>query len=363
MAQPIDGIVDSGFKGDALPDNAGIVITGITSITTTGLMNSYRTYGSIQQLGTYLYQGYWQAQTPVQQTHYWAGHTVTANITGLTSAEQILAEIAMADWSRVANISFVLTNGPAQITYNHNGSGIAQTNDPYDASGHITSATIDISSDWAAMGNGVNNYMMQTYIHETGHAIGLGHLGPYDHTATYGVSNVFTDDTWQWSVMSYFSQNNFGGASYDYVLTPEMADIYAAQYLYGAPSSIGGLTYGTRGNAGAPFQFNAYTGAPAFTIYNTAYNNTLDGSGYGYSQVLDATPGHWSSIGGYTDNIGIYLTTNINNLVGGYGNDLIIPNPSLYGTLTGGGGFDIFQGTDSSACPTTRSRIWASAIS
>jgi len=346
MAQPTGGIVDSGFKGDAFTDNAGIVITGITSITTTGLMNSYRTYGSIQQLGTYLYQGYWQAQSPAQQIHYWANHTITVNITGLTPAEQNLAEIALADWMRVANITFVLTSGPAQITYNHNGSGIAQTNDPYDASGHITSATIDISPDWASMGNGINNYMMQTYIHETGHALGLGHLGPYDHVATYGQSNVFTNDTWQWSVMSYFDQNNYGGASFDYVVSPQMADIYAVQYLYGARSSVGGLTYGFHSNAGTPFDFTAYSGKPAFTIYNTGNNNTLDASGYSSSQVLDATPGHWSSIGGYTDNIGIYLTTNINNLVGGYGNDLIIPNPSLYGTLTGGGGFDTFQSTE-----------------
>ncbi|OMI12920.1 hypothetical protein BSN85_08755 [Bradyrhizobium brasilense] len=303
--------------------------------------------GTISQLAQYLYQGYFSWDGENSTVHWWATTPVTVNISGLTAAEQNLARLALADWSRVCNISFSFTTGAADITYNHNGSGIANTNWNYDASGHMTSATVDISSDWWP-NDDLNSYMMQTYIHETGHAIGLGHQGPYNNTATYGVDNVFTNDTWQWSVMSYFDQSNYAGnsprASYDYVVTPEMADISAVQHLYGAPvSSTGGRTYGFHSTAGTPFDFTAYSGTPAFTIYNTGGNNTLDASGYSVNQVLDATPGHWSSIGGYTDNIGIYLTTNINNVVGGSSDDLIIPNPNLTGTLTGGGGHDTFQ--------------------
>jgi hypothetical protein len=126
-----------------------------------------------------------------------------------------------------------------------------------------------------------------------------------------------------------------------------MADIYAIQQIYGVRNSTGGLTYGFHSTAGSIYDFGTYAGlgTPAFTIYNNAYNNTLDASGYSANQVLDATPGDWSSIGGYTNNIGTYLTTHINNLIGGTGNDLIIPNGSLIGTLTGGGGNDTFQGT------------------
>src|SRR5262249_10473259 len=156
--------------------------------------------------------------------------TVTVNMSGLTAWEQNFAVIALQDWSRVANISFVYTNGPAQITYDHSGHGFAETPAAWDASGNMTSATVHISTDWASMGNGINNFMMQTYIHETGHALGLGHLGPYNRTATsnpsYGIDNIYTNDTWQWSVMSYFAQSNYGGASYAYVVSPEMADIY-----------------------------------------------------------------------------------------------------------------------------------------
>jgi serralysin len=346
MCQLPDGTDDGDLDGSDSNVSNGNSMLPIDKIANVGVLAQFTNFGSISDLASYLYQGYFVWDGEGGKVHWWTSSPVTVNITALTTTEQNLAQLALADWSRVANISFSYTTGAAQITYNHNGTGTAQTNWNYDSSGHMTSATIDISSDWASAGNGVNNYLMQTYLHETGHAIGLGHQGAYNNTGTYGTNNVYSNDTWQWSVMSYFNQSNYGGASYDYVVTPEMADIYAVQHLYGARSSTGGLTYGFHSNAGTPFDFTAYTGTPAFTIYNNAYNNTLDASGYFSNQVLDATPGHWSSIGGKTDNIGIYLTTNINNLVGGYGSDLIIPNANLTGTLTGGGGFDTFQNTE-----------------
>jgi serralysin len=108
-------------------------------------------------------------------------------------------------WHEVANISFTFTSGAANITYNHNGSSTAVTSDTFSGTS-LTSATVDISSNWWPNTN-IYSYMYQTYIHETGHALGLGHEGPYDGSATYGVNNIYTNDTWQWSVMSYNSQN------------------------------------------------------------------------------------------------------------------------------------------------------------
>jgi hypothetical protein len=302
-------------------------------------------FASIPTLANYLTTDYFFWDGENGRTHFWASSPVTVNITGLTAAEQALAVSALNAWHEVANISFSFTNGPAQITYNHNGSGVAQTNWNYDASNHMTSATVDISSNWWP-NDDIYSYMYQTYLHETGHALGLGHQGPYNNTATYGVDNLYTNDTWQWSVMSYFSQNNYGGATYDFAITPEMADIYAMQSLYGAATTrTGNTTYGFHNNAGSIYNFNQYSGTPAFTIYDSGGSDTLDCSGYSQNQTIDLNPGHWSSVGGYVNNIGVYLTTNIENAVGGTGNDLIIPNGSLVGTLTGGGGNDTFQGT------------------
>ena len=48
----------------------------------------------------------------------------------------------------------------------------------------MSRATVHISSNWsggAATGN--YSYFFQTYVHETGHALGLGHQGPYNGSA------------------------------------------------------------------------------------------------------------------------------------------------------------------------------------
>src|SRR5262249_33108122 len=166
-------------------------------------------------LANFLTNGYWGGSS-----HHWASNPVTVNITDLTAAEQALAISALNAYHEVCNISFSFTNGPAQITYNNNGSPQAVTNSNWDGSGHMTNATIDISSDWAGNTFDIYSYKSQTYLHETGHALGLGHQGPYNGSATYGTDNLYTNDTWQYSVMSYFSQNNYGGATHAASSTP-----------------------------------------------------------------------------------------------------------------------------------------------
>jgi serralysin len=206
----------------------------------------------------------------------------------------------------------------------------------------MTSATIDVSSNWWPNTN-IYSYMYQTYLHETGHALGLGHQGPYNGNATYGVNNAYTNDTWQWSLMSYFSQNNFGG-SYDYVITPEMADIYAVQSIYGAASArTGDTVYGFHSTAGSIYDFSQYSGTPAFTIYDSGGTDTLDCSGYSANQTINLTAGGWCSIGGYTNDIGIYLTTTIENAIGGAGSDTITGNDAD-NTFRGGAGNDSING-------------------
>nr|WP_312017155.1 M66 family metalloprotease [Bradyrhizobium jicamae] len=69
-------------------------------------------------------------------------------------------------------------------------------------SGFITSANVDISSDWitndgGAMDGktGIDSYGYQTYIHELGHALGLGHRGSYNGSPTYATDAIFANDT------------------------------------------------------------------------------------------------------------------------------------------------------------------------
>jgi len=109
--------------------------------------------------------------------------------------------------------------------------------------------------------------------------------------------------------MSYFPQYNFNGGTYDYVITPEMADITAVQSIYGAAVTRGGdTTYGFHSNAGSIYDLTQYSGigTPAFTIYDSGGNDTLDVSGYSQNQTIDLTPGGFSSVGGYVHNVGIF---------------------------------------------------------
>ena len=311
-------------------------------------------FASIPTLADYLTNGYWAySGYGGTDARSWDHATLTVNIEDLTAAERTIAQAAISLWHDVANLDFTYTTGAADITYTNEGSGSAVTSYSV-SSGTISDATIHISSDWsggAATGN--YSYFFQTYVNQMGLALGLGHTGPYNGSATYGVDNIYTNDTWRWSVMSYFSQDNYGSDTYDFALTPQMADIYAVQAMYGAQTTrTGDTTYGFNSNAGSFWNFSTYSGTPALTIYDSGGTDTLDASGYSNAQTIDLTPGSWSSIGGETNNIGIYLTTTIENAYGGSGADTIVGNDAnnkLYGnggadTLAGGLGADTLDG-------------------
>src|SRR6185437_3805903 len=185
----------------------------------------------------------------------------------------------------------------------------------------------------------------QTYIHEIGHALGLGHQGPYNGSAVYSSNALYADDTWQYSIMSYFSENNYSGSTYRYVVSPQMADIYAVGQIYGAATTTraGDTVYGFHSNAGAVFDFTTYTRAPALTIYDSGGNDTLDCSGYSAAQTIDLHAGAFSSVGGLVNNIGIASYTTIENAIGGSGNDTLIANDGGC-TLSGGAGNDALIG-------------------
>lgn len=292
--------------------------------------------------------------------HHWVvGSTVTVNLNGLGIAGEVAdAKAALDAWSRVANIHFVYTTGAAQITItddNDNANYNAYTNTYWSSFPNLNSATIHISQLWYKNNGGagtagvgtLNSYGYQTYLHELGHAMGLGHDGPYNGTATYGTSNIYTNDSWQFSVMSYFDQRQYGGASFTYITSPMQVDIAAMQLLYGEPTDPTTHFFGYLSNVANEYDF-AYSNS--FTIYTKDHYAYLDSSDYAGSQTAYFDAGLFSSMHGYTNNVGNAVNTHLSGYYGGSGSDSIYFGSSANGAryAYGDDGDDFFYNNGSS---------------
>jgi serralysin len=296
---------------------------------------------SVQDAADYLTNTYWEVNG--SRDRHFSSHTITFNVDGLEPERATLARTALLLWSDVANLTFVETHGSADITFDDTQAG-AFSSSTITAGGLITSSSVNVETTWYGGSDAIDSYTLQTFIHEIGHAIGLGHAGAYNGSASYGIDNIYANDTWQMTVMSYMAQNNYGGDSYRFTMTPMMADILAVQEMYGAAATrTGDTVYGFGSTAGSIYDFATFTSAPALTIYDSGGTDTLNASGYSQNQTIDLRPGSFSNIGGLVGNIGIYTTAVIENAVGGSGNDTIIGNDAN-NLLTGGAGNDAIDG-------------------
>lgn len=285
------------------------------------------------------------------------GDTITVDITGLTNDGKFLATNALEAWGNVTGLNFSFVTSGAQITFDDENSG-AYASYSWWSNGDMISADVNVSKAWLnSYGTSINSYSFQTYIHEIGHALGLRHGGNYNGSATYGVDNHYLNDSWQATVMSYFSQteNTYINASYAYVITPMVADIVAIHDLYGTPASIrtGATVYGNNSNAGGYLEtFFDSNQTAAMTIYDNGGTDLFDFSHVGSNQRIDLNQEAISNVGGLTGNLIVARGTIIENASGGSGNDELIGNNAnnmLLGNdgdddLIGGGGNDILRG-------------------
>lgn len=152
----------------------------------------------------------------------WAFTDLTFNVTRLDATSRQLAKDALDAWAEISAFTFTETQDAAHLTF-WGGRPVSAT---YFALDGETILSADVhQSHWLALSN--VEWRAQNFIHEVGHALGLGHPGPYNGAAS---DFLFEQDVWDFTVMSYRGDRNVTG--------PQEHDIAALWSMYGRPEGI-----------------------------------------------------------------------------------------------------------------------------
>lgn len=279
--------------------------------------------------------------------------------------------LALASWSDVANVTFTRvgagTSGDGAYSnsatmlfgnYNSGAAGAAAfaffpgSRDAASTSGDMW---INISQQANQSGN-VFQYGLLTLVHEIGHTLGIDHPADYnagENQPTYQANANYFEDSYQFTLMSYFSESNTGanftatdGFTTIYPAAPMMDDIMAAQRLYGAnmTTRTGNTVYGFGSNAERPwFSIGSAAQQVVFCVWDAGGIDTFNFSGYSQNQLINLGSGYFSNVGGLVGNVSIAIGATIENAIGGSGNDVINGNAAS-NVLRGGGGNDSLNG-------------------
>ncbi len=334
--------------------------------------------GTNQSLANYLTTGFWDdsgftgSKFNLSNSGVHAKNgSITYNHTsnnfdnnGLSADRRFLVDEAFKYFELITGIDFQSTSD-LDADYQFGDFDNNAYSQVFSSSGNTNYVTVNVNSSWNNSANGFGNYTYHTFLHEIGHGLGLGHQGNYNSEGDYPDDVTFANDSWQSSIMSYFSQqdNTSIDASYAHLSSFMVADLIAIDDLYsdqgyGLINALSGDTiygFNTNINASDSQIFNemsTWISSTAFTITDGSGNDTLDFSEFANKQTIDLRPSEKNStslfssdIAGYTGNLVISPGTIIENAIGGNANDTITGN-SNSNTLTGNGGADTINGGD-----------------
>jgi serralysin len=270
----------------------------------------------------------------------------------LSTAQRQAVRDAFALWGDFINIHFVEgTVGTADINIGN----ITEDQDTYSAYANypgFSSVAGDIWISSVVSSNqeiGLGEAGFRTLMHEMGHALGMSHPGNYNAEEgvdiTYAANAEYYQDSYEYTIMSYFGSSNTGAIRSGFAATPLAHDIAAIQSLYGQnmTTRTGDTHYGFNSDADRPafnFSLNAN---PVVAIWDAGGVDTLDFSGWSSNSRIDLNPGAFSDGGGQTSNVQIAFGAWLENAIGGAGNDSLTGN-QRGNVLQGGGGADTLQG-------------------
>ena len=304
----------------------------------------------------------WTAGTPVFTGLAGAAYSTigepATSPRGLTAAQQSAVRAALQAWADVADVTFVEVPDTA--------TDVGDLRFAVTAAEYSATAWMGLPGRWpsaadfwanASRGLGTSDDwtggLFPVLLHEIGHGLGLGH--PDEGAVRLDPAQT----NWRWTVEASAAlvtgNRYFDGAAYRYVQpdTPQLLDVAAIQYLYGA-------------NVSHRTGDDVYTFDPATPFFRTLWDaggtDTISVANFTSGSTIDLRAGSFSSIrisskltawgavasqATYdgTDNLAIAYGATIENAIGGSGNDYLIGNAAA-NRLQGGAGDDLIEGLD-----------------